>query len=1516
MNIKNRIHRLIISICFAVFVLHTTGAIAAPAECTLFVDADNGSDSNDGLSETSAWKSINRATTDWNGAPASAGDVVCVKASTSTYNGVVYLRVSGTQGDPITLLGYPGPGGQRPVINGSWACFTAEDDVHLHDIAIDGFRCNVNGTGFNLTNYDFYGYQRITIRNNEIYTTGDLGIFIEVPPPGSIKPEGGPQYVSSDILIENNVVDGADSECLYIGSAVSSTDRLTKTWENPFNNITIRGNNLSNCEEALDVKQNVSDLYFYNNTIETSGKSNGNAVRLDGQNAELAYNTFRNNGATGGWSHVVAFADEQFSGHSIHHNYFIDTVLSSANIGLPTNSRFTGAQAFSVYNNSFIGSHNYAMQSAAENGSEVLIHSVFDNAFSNSGSDHFFGDASVANFSNCNAYDDDVANIWWENPCIAQILGLGIDASNGALQTASPLIGTASDGSNVGAWQGPQADFSANASSGSAPLSVQFSDLSVLPVQSVILNDGKQIDYSITDWLWQFGDGFSSTEENPLHSYESDGIFDVTLTVTNRDGSVATAKSDYITVTAANASCDYFVDGSVASSGDGSEAAPWLTISEALATGSPADGGGKVCIKNGIYSEDVNIEIEGSSNNPLIVQAYPGHSPQISANNYCIDIYNPDPNDQGDEGFDYQEYITIDGLECVGAKDGGMIFIGVSNLVLRNNTIRDTTNNNGTSSTEPGILIGSNAPNFDLTIENNVLQNITGEGIYIGSHNESGSGETWDDDRVSNVVIRGNTVDGCDDEAFDIKENVETVVIENNIVSNAGLQNGYAVRLDGKYVNLQHNRFTDCGSTSSSRSYVIGFSEDSWGTPRYEGHTIHHNYFFNTKTSGGWADAVIKFPEFAGADGNGFHIQHNSFIGAANYGIHMDSNQNPGVVHTIRDNVFINIADRQLKQHSNSASVFDFNAYDAVNIDWVNNYSSLALLCNEQAQECSGIDGSVVGALGVNLLDASLATSSPLIGAASDGTDIGAWQSGLSTFILTATKAGSGAGQVTSTPAGIDCGIDCSQIYATSTPVVLVATADPGSNFIGWSGACTGFGNCMVTMDQAQTVTATFDVSSVNVETLNVSLAGTGTGQVQSTPQGIDCGTDCSEDYAVDTQVVLTATADPGSDFAGWSGACSGTGNCTVTMSQAHAVTATFNTTPVSGETLTVALAGLGSGQVISTPGGINCEADCTEDYATGTEVVLTANANAGSDFVGWAGACTGIGSCTVTMNQAETVTATFDVSVTTLETLNVSLLGGGSGSVQSTPLGINCGADCSEDYSSGTMVQLTTTADPGSIFSGWSGACTGTGSCSVLMDQTQAVSAMFDASGQTVIFEVTTARGVDDAEERISNGKVLRGSSDLELVNDDEEYGSNGDQIVGLRFRNVTVPAGAIIVNAYITLTADETGSDATSLIIHGEATKNSVKFSRNKFDLSNRTLTVANTAWNNIPAWTLVGESHNTPDLSAVVQEIVNLAEWVSNGSMSFMISGSGKRTARSHNWGKRDHRAALHIEYSVLP
>ncbi len=274
-------------------------------------------------------------------------------------------------------------------------------------------------------------------------------------------------------------------------------------------------------------------------------------------------------------------------------------------------------------------------------------------------------------------------------------------------------------------------------------------------------------------------------------------------------------------------------------------------------------------------------------------------------------------------------------------------------------------------------------------------------------------------------------------------------------------------------------------------------------------------------------------------------------------------------------------------------------------------------------------------------LDVAAAEATKLnVGSNASSADWGAESGGQVDPMLTVIKTGTGTGTVTSNPAGVTCGVDCSQAYPSGTVVTLTAVAAAGSTFTGWSGACTGTGSCVVTVDAAKSVTATFTATTSNHK-LTVTVTGSGT--VRSTPAGIRCGTDCTEDYAAGTVVTLTANAGQGTSFTGWSGACTGTGTCTVTMDAAKTVTATFGGSGGGTFLLTVTKTGTGQGNVSSSPTGIKCGSDCTQSYASGTVVTLTAAARSGNTFAGWSGACTGTGSCVVTMNATKTVTATFN---------------------------------------------------------------------------------------------------------------------------------------------------------------------------------------------------------------------------------------------------------------------------------
>ena len=280
--------------------------------------------------------------------------------------------------------------------------------------------------------------------------------------------------------------------------------------------------------------------------------------------------------------------------------------------------------------------------------------------------------------------------------------------------------------------------------------------------------------------------------------------------------------------------------------------------------------------------------------------------------------------------------------------------------------------------------------------------------------------------------------------------------------------------------------------------------------------------------------------------------------------------------------------------------------------------------------------------------------------------------------------------------------------------------------------------------------------ASATLFSLTVTAGGSGSGSVTSAPAGIACTyaagstgtTDCQEAYASGTVVQLTATPAAGSDFVSWDVDCQGTTlTCNVTMSQARNVKANWAKGPY---TVVVTGAGQGTGTVTSQPAGITCTStagnlgtsDCRESYPFNTQVTLTAAPAAGSTFTGWSGACTGTGSCVVRANQSiKNITATF--GGTSSFGLTVSGAGAGSGTVASQTglspaiactitAGTAGNSGCTANYAGGTAVVLTSTPAAGSSFAGWSGGCSGTGTCQVSMTAAQAVTATFTVGGSS----------------------------------------------------------------------------------------------------------------------------------------------------------------------------------------
>jgi pectate lyase len=138
---------------------------------------------------------------------------------------------------------------------------------------------------------------------------------------------------------------------------------------------------------------------------------------------------------------------------------------------------------------------------------------------------------------------------------------------------------------------------------------------------------------------------------------------------------------------------------------------------------------------------------------------------------------------------------------------------------------------------------------------------------------------------------------------------------------------------------------------------------------------------------------------------------------------------------------------------------------------------------------------------------------------------------------------------------------------------------------------------------------------------------------------------------------------------------------------------------------------------------------------------------------------------------------------------------------------------------------------------------------------------------------------------------------------------------VVGIRFNGVSVPPGAAILEAHIQFQVDETGSGATSLILEGEAVDTAAPFLAATGDISARPSTAAYVAWSPVP-WLTVGEAgpdQQTPDLSPILQEIVDRPGWSSGNALVVILTGTGKRVAEAFD-GDVNGAPLLRVRYLV--
>ena len=181
-----------------------------------------------------------------------------------------------------------------------------------------------------------------------------------------------------------------------------------------------------------------------------------------------------------------------------------------------------------------------------------------------------------------------------------------------------------------------------------------------------------------------------------------------------------------------------------------------------------------------------------------------------------------------------------------------------------------------------------------------------------------------------------------------------------------------------------------------------------------------------------------------------------------------------------------------------------------------------------------------------------------------------------------------------------------------------------------------------------------------------------------------------------------------------------------------------------------------------------------------------------------------------------------------------------------------------------------------------------------------------------TVTISVQVSSGNDDAEESVASGGINFTSSDLELNNE----GGGNPQVIGMRFLGIAIPAGAVIESAQLVFTVDETDIGPASVRVFAELTGDAPPIVGTAFNLSSRVRTANSVEWNDIPPWTTAGEfgpDQTTPDIAAIIQEIINLPSWSEGNAMLLLIKGNpdGERTAEAFD-GASQSAAELIITF----
>jgi PKD repeat protein len=291
-------------------------------------------------------------------------------------------------------------------------------------------------------------------------------------------------------LVSGNTFDGAHIAVGYDGVTATSASNLVIS-DNIFTNATSRG---------------------------TNAFENASLLLVGASNITVSGNEFSDN--------LMAVALRSFATYRLTDCTLYDNVFDSNDVAIMGFNLGSSDSGNRMYLNNFVGNTNTFADSDCDSSVPILYASP-------AAVSYIYADNSYSNVLG-NYYDD------YAGADSTPVDGIGDTPYATFLsgQDTGPLMGewnAADNEISEPAIVAPVADFTADVTSGTAPLTVNFTDAST----------------NAESWSWDFGDGNTSTDQNPTYTYSNAGVYSVNLTVSNSDGSDSEVKSDYITVTSA-----------------------------------------------------------------------------------------------------------------------------------------------------------------------------------------------------------------------------------------------------------------------------------------------------------------------------------------------------------------------------------------------------------------------------------------------------------------------------------------------------------------------------------------------------------------------------------------------------------------------------------------------------------------------------------------------------------------------------------------------------------------------------------------------------------------------------------------------------------------------------------------------------------------------------------------------------------------------------------------------------